>query len=392
MKLLAKVLLTLTAFLFFFGCAAKQMNTLPSFEAKQFDASMYSSKVDNFIILFDASSSLNHKYNQMKKFDIAKAVTDRMNQTIPEFGQTAGLRSFGHSPNVTKDKTMLFYGMEKYNTQNLKAGLDKVTEAGGFSPLYLALDAAGQDDLKGLSGAHHAVIIVSDGLDLPGDVLGSAQALKDMYGSSICFYTVLVGNSSQGEKLLKEVASIGNCGFFTTADAILTSAGMAGFVEKVFLNKKAPAPAPKPAPAPAPMRKDTDKDGVYDDEDQCPGTPLGATVNSVGCWSLDNVLFDFDKDIIKKEAYPLLDNVAMILEKNPAMGVELHGHCDNVGTDEYNMDLSMRRAKAVKQYLVDKGILKNRLATEGYGFNKPIALNGTDAGRAMNRRVEIHPY
>ena len=87
-----------------------------------------------------------------------------------------------------------------------------------------------------------------------------------------------------------------------------------------------------------------------------------------------------------------MDNVAKILEKNPVMGVELQGHCDNVGTDAYNMDLSMRRAHAVKNYLIGKGILKNRMATEGFGFTKPVALNGTDTGRSLNRRVELHPY
>lgn len=381
-------MLTLFAFLFLFGCAAKQMDTLPSFEAKQFDASMYKSKVDNFLILFDASSSMYFKYNQMKKFDIARAVVDRMNQTIPEFDQAAGLRSFGHAKGVSKQNTKLFYGMETYSTKNLADKFAKIKNPGGFSPLYLALDKA-QTDLLGLFG-NHAVIIVSDGLDLPGDVLASAKKLKAQYGDKLCYYPILVGNDPKGEKLLKDIAAIGGCGFFSTADEVLTSAGMASFVEKVFLDRKPGAPA-APAVVKA-ERKDTDGDGVYDDEDQCPGTPMGANVNTVGCWVLENVLFDFNKDVIKTVAYPLLDNVAKILEKNPIMSVELHGHCDNVGTHAYNMDLSMRRAHAVKNYLIGKGILKNRMATEGFGFTKPVALNGTDAGRAMNRRVEIHPY
>jgi OOP family OmpA-OmpF porin len=107
---------------------------------------------------------------------------------------------------------------------------------------------------------------------------------------------------------------------------------------------------------------------------------------------LGNVLFDFDKDVIKPDAYSLLDDVVKILEKNPVMSVELQGHCDNVGTADYNMDLSMRRAHAVKNYLVGKGILKNRMGTEGFGFTRPVALNGTDTGRSLNRRVEIQPY
>jgi OOP family OmpA-OmpF porin len=256
--------------------------------------------------------------------------------------------------------------------------------------MYQALDAAGTD-FEGLSGDMNAVVIITDGRDLPGNVLASAKKLKDLYGSSICFYPILVGDSPEGEVLLKKIAAIGGCGFYTTADAVLTSAGMAGFVERAFLSSKA-APVVAAPVVKAPMKKDTDKDGVYDADDQCPGTPIGAAVNVVGCWTLDNVLFYFNKDVIKTQAYPLLDNVAIILEKNPAMNVELHGHCDNVGTADYNMDLSMRRAHAVKNYLTGKGILQNRMATEGFGFTKPVALNGTEIGRATNRRVEIHPY
>ncbi|MBW2654498.1 MAG: VWA domain-containing protein, partial [Deltaproteobacteria bacterium] len=194
MKLLIRGLLTFFAFLFLFGCTAKQMSTLPTFEAAQFDKSMYASKLDNFMILFDASSSMNDKYNQETKFDIARALVYRMNDMIPEMGQTAGLRSFGHSPKVSKNSTELFYGMEKYFSHNLETNFEKITVPGGTSPLNKAINAAGTD-LKGLSGAMNAVIIITDGLDLPGDVIASAQELKDLYGSSICFYPILVGDA-----------------------------------------------------------------------------------------------------------------------------------------------------------------------------------------------------
>lgn len=387
MKLLVRSLLTFFAFLFIFGCAAKQTSTLPSFEAKQFDTSSYDSKVDNFLIIFDASSSMRHQYNGATKFEIAQAIVNRMNATIPQMGQTAGLRSFGHAPNVSKKPTELFYGMERYSSENLKNDFTKITTPGGLSPLYKALEAA-KTDFEGLSGDMNAVIIISD-YNMSGPIEEAITALKDTYGSSICFYPILVGDDAQGEIGAKKIEELAGCGFYTTADQLLTSAGMAGFVEKVFLEKKAPAPAPAPVAA---VKKDSDKDGVYDEDDQCPGTPLGATVNPVGCWVLDNVLFDFDKDVIKPIAYPLLDDVAKILEKNPVMGIELQGHCDNVGSPEYNMALSLRRAHAVKNYLIGQGILKNRMATEGFGFTKPVALNGTDTGRSLNRRVEINPY
>ncbi len=385
MRLLTRSLLTIFAFLFLFGCASKQL-VIPSIDTKKFDADNYTSKVDNFIILFDASSSMNHAAGQSAKFDIAKTLVYGINNSIPELGQTAGLRSFGHAPDLSKEKTVLFYGMEKYSTKNLDMGIDKITKAGGLTPVNLALDATA-NDLDGLSGDNNAVIIISDGLDMEKGALTAARKLKAKYGSSICFFPILVGDSKEGAALLQEIAGIGGCGFYSTADELMSYAGMADFVEMVFLDEKMALPAPVVS-----MKKDSDNDGVYDEDDKCPGTPAGATVNAVGCWVLDNVLFDFDKSIIKSMAYPLLDNVVKILEKNPAMQLQLNGHCDNVGTPEYNMDLSLRRANAVRDYIVRKGILSKRLGTQGYGFTQPVTLNGTDSGRAMNRRVELDPF
>ena len=379
-----QILLTMVAFLFLFGCAAKQPVDFGAFTPAQFDLNKVESKVDNFLVIMDASSSMRHE----NKFDTAKTFVERLNMTIPELGQTAGLRTFGHEPSVCRNKTRLFYGMDTYATAGMADGLAGVTKPGGTSPLDKAL-AAAQTDLEGLAGVYNAVIVVSDGKDMT-HVLEQAQALKDRFGSSLCIYPVLVGNAPEGRQLLENLAEIGVCGFFSTADDLLTSAGMAGFVSKVFL-KDAPAPTPAPAPAPAPARKDSDGDGVYDDEDQCPGTPIGARVNSVGCWVLENVLFDFDKAVIKPEAYPLLNEVVTILKKNPGMTVELQGHTDNIGTAEYNMGLSLRRANAVADYLESKGISGDRLTTKGFGFSKPVALNGTEFGRSLNRRVELHP-
>jgi len=373
-------LLSLLAFVFLFGCAAKEPVDFGAFTPAQFDLDRVESKVDNFLVIMDASSSMRHD----NKFATAKTVVDRLNMTIPELGQTAGLRTFGHDPSVCKNKTRLFYGMDAYTTAGMADGLFGVTKPGGTSPLDKAL-AAAQTDLEGLGGVHNALIIVSDGEDMT-HVLDQAQALKDAFGSSLCIYPVLVGNSPEGAALLQNLAEIGVCGFFSTADDLLTSAGMAGFVSEVFLKN-----APAPAPAPAPGRKDSDGDGVYDDEDQCPGTPAGARVNSVGCWVLENVLFDFDKAVIKPEAYPLLNEVVAILEKNPNMSVELQGHTDNIGSQEYNMGLSLRRANAVADHLESKGISSDRLTTKGFGFSKPVALNGTEFGRSLNRRVELHP-
>ncbi len=136
---------------------------------------------------------------------------------------------------------------------------------------------------------------------------------------------------------------------------------------------------------------DTDGDGVYDYLDKCPGTPAGAKVNTEGCWVLGDVLFDFDKSVIKSSGTAILDNVAKVLKNNPGLRVELGGHTDSVGSEGYNMGLSQRRVNAVKAYLVKAGIAKDRLTAKGYGEVNPAATNKTSDGRALNRRVEIMP-
>jgi len=138
---------------------------------------------------------------------------------------------------------------------------------------------------------------------------------------------------------------------------------------------------------------DSDGDGVCDEVDACVGTPKGVKVDERGCWVLEQTyLFDFDKAIVKPEFYPLLDHIAQIMRDNPTMTVQLEGNTDSVGTEKYNMGLSMRRANAIKKALVEKnGIAPERLKTVGYGEENPIATNATAEGRALNRRVDLKP-
>ena len=128
----------------------------------------------------------------------------------------------------------------------------------------------------------------------------------------------------------------------------------------------APAPAAAPAPAPAPA-------------------PVAASKVTYAA----DAFFDFDKSVLKPAGKAKLDD---IVSKVGGLNLEVIiavGHTDSVGTDAYNQKLSVRRAEAVKAYLVSKGIEKNRVYTEGKGEKQPVADNKTSEGRAKNRRVEI---
>jgi OOP family OmpA-OmpF porin len=102
-----------------------------------------------------------------------------------------------------------------------------------------------------------------------------------------------------------------------------------------------------------------------------------------------DAFFDFDKAVLKPEARAKLDD---LVSKTSGINLEVIiavGHTDSVGSDAYNQKLSVRRAEAIKAYLVSKGIEKNRVYTEGKGEKQPVADNRTREGRAKNRRVEI---
>jgi OOP family OmpA-OmpF porin len=137
--------------------------------------------------------------------------------------------------------------------------------------------------------------------------------------------------------------------------------------------------------------QDNDKDGVADYRDQCPGTPMGATVDARGCWVLDDVQFASGRQDINAAAAAQLDKVAAILKSNPGLSVEVQGHTDNTGPEKANQILSEKRARAVADYLAAHGVSANRLRARGLGESRPIAVNDTPEGRAMNRRVEIAP-
>jgi OmpA-OmpF porin, OOP family len=148
---------------------------------------------------------------------------------------------------------------------------------------------------------------------------------------------------------------------------------------------------------------DNDGDKVADLEDQCPnesGPPGGdkpgcpkkpslVIVTATEIKITQQIHFEFDKDIIRRESFPILDAVVDVLVKNPKIKIEIQGHTDNKGSPVYNKGLSDRRAASVKKYLIGKGVEAPRLTSKGYGMEVPIVPNTTDQNRALNRRVQF---
>jgi OOP family OmpA-OmpF porin len=105
---------------------------------------------------------------------------------------------------------------------------------------------------------------------------------------------------------------------------------------------------------------------------------------------LRGVNFDFDKDDIRPDSRPILNAAVKILNENVGVRVAVEGHTDAIGTEEYNEQLSLRRAEVVYRYFVNHGIDPERMEVVGYGESRPVASNETPSGRAQNRRTELH--
>jgi len=150
---------------------------------------------------------------------------------------------------------------------------------------------------------------------------------------------------------------------------------------------------------------DNDKDRILDVDDECPNEP--ETYNGVddedGCPDrgrvvitetkieiLDKIYFEYDKAIIKKESYPILDAIVATMNGNPDIQlIEIQGHTDNRGSDSYNLSLSDRRAASVKTYIADNGVDADRLTSQGYGETQPLTNKNNEQAWAKNRRVEF---
>jgi OOP family OmpA-OmpF porin len=145
---------------------------------------------------------------------------------------------------------------------------------------------------------------------------------------------------------------------------------------------------------------DTDKDSIPDYKDKCPtqagraannGCPVQATKGQLMVINdgIKNLQFETGQTIIKSSSFPALDKLAELLVDNQIFLFRIDGHTDNVGDSVMNIVLSQGRADAVKNYLVSKGVDASRISATGYGSNRPVVSNSTEAGRARNRRVDM---
>ena len=340
------------------GCSGNPPYSPSPFDPVQLAPSAYVPKVASFVTVVDASASMNHKAGGEVKHYSAMDTASHMNQTIPPLDYQAGLAAFSSGTCLDGTSSGMMYGMAPYQRADFASALNSIQCAGGTTPLASTVKTAAASLDTALGDA--AVIIISDfhGIDSSSTVAAARQA-QAASGNHLCIHTINTGDQAWDRQLAEEIAATSDCGSTVNAADIASPDNMADYVTTVLL-----APAP-PAAAVVQYEKNT---------------------------MSTSALFDFDKAVLKEEGKVALHELGDAIKARGArvVDIDIIGHTDSIGSAEYNMELSVRRAEAVRDYIVSEGIDANIIDVSGEGENNPIASNDTAEGRAENRRVDIN--
>lgn len=363
MKKLTQIMIAVFMGLLATACAHKNISAPfppPTDLNAKVTSGAYVQKVDNFLVIFDDTESMYLDRHWQSKLEQAKLVATNMNNTIPTLNLRSGMRVFGPKSCSLAEGSALQYGMTDYSNSSFGEAINSITKTGGNTPMTRALELADGDLAK--TKGDVAVIVISDGEEnIKVPAMAAARALKGKYQDRVCLYTILVGDSPEGGATLKEISQAGDCGFDTDEEAVRTPDGMAAFVEKVFLKKGEKAVALPPTP-----------------------------MEEKKCFTIElKMEFDFDKSFIRSQYFKTLTEFGDLMGSHPEHIVNLEGHTDNYGPDQYNVKLGQRRADSVRSFLLKyfKNIDPGRLTAISHGESTPITSNETKDNRQRNRRV-----
>ena len=322
---------------------------------------VFEKTADNFIIMFDASGSMGEKYKDtgMSKFAIAKKILGERGPMVPDLGYKSGLYLY------TPWKP--YSEMQPYSSASMEAAIQQlptVRTAGTYvgQPTPLGRGFVNLNPILSSLSGKTVVFVFSDGsYTFKPDRIYPTEAAKELAMKyDVCFNVI---SSAQTEKQLKtvaDIAAVNECSRVVSFDRFIEDPNY--FVGALFVVK---------------TNKITDT----------------IISEKLAGFSIKDIRFKFDKVDVRPEFYGELEALAKFLNEHPKTTALIQGFTDNAGRQEYNLNLSRRRAVNIGQYLTTVlNIPPNRYILEWYGPANPIASNDTEEGRQLNRRVEIDIY
>jgi outer membrane protein OmpA-like peptidoglycan-associated protein len=354
-----KMGLALLAAIFAAGCTAK---TLPPQQVRAVTPVQFSANEwripSQVVVIADASGTTY----MAETFPYVKALTQSFVKAMPEGITRAKVSGkYGATLIGFGGKDRIVSPLAPFNRSALASKADSLRILGdlhgyGGETPFRNVFAEVQEAIKATTGVA-AVVIFSDGLaDAESEAMDAAKALVESRSGNVCFHTVHVGDDPTGARFLQAVSALTSCGSAREMAGVWDANNLMKFTHAVFTGKAAAM------------------------ADTCAGRIV-----------LRGVEFAFDKAELAGSSSVILDIAVEQLERCPNVPMEIGGHTDSAGPEDYNQGLGQRRAEAVKGYLASKGIRSSRLTARSFGESRPVASNDTDDGRQTNRRVELHP-
>ena len=313
---------------------------------------------DNFVILYDASGSMDRPYKDtgMKMIEAAEKALKEKVALMPDLGWNAGLYLF--------TPWEPYYEMQPFDQARFAAAVDRLpdtTTAGTFkgqpTPLVEGLEKL--DPILAKVSGKTVVFIFTDGnYKLPVSKKRPLQVIKELTAKhDVCFNVISTAGLQRDIQILEQIGAINSC------SRVIPFTWLLGHPHRttgaLYIVKSVPF-------------------------------VVTTTETKVTDVRVHNITFAFDEPNIRREDHDRLNTLGQVLKENPQADVLLEGFTDATGPDDYNMHLSRRRAFRVMQYLMDEfQIPRERIVVHWYGKLNPIADNATSEGRQQNRRVEV---
>jgi outer membrane protein OmpA-like peptidoglycan-associated protein len=342
------------------GCTAKTLPSQPALALTPVKFSANEWRIPSQAVVISDASGTTY---MAETFPYVKALTQSFVKSMPE-GNTRAKVSGSYDASLIGfgGKERIVSPLARFNRSALASKADSlrilgdIHGYGGETP-FRNVFAEVQEAIKGTTGVA-AVVIFSDGLpDVESEAMDAARALVASHANNVCFHTVHVGDDAAGARFLQAVSALTSCGSAREMADVWDANNLMKFTHAVFTGKAAAKAV-----------------------DPCAGRIV-----------LRGIEFAFDKAELTGSSSVILDVAVEQLQRCPNVPMEVDGHTDSVGPENYNQGLGQRRAETVKGYLVSKGIRFSRLTARSFGESRPVASNDTEDGRQTNRRVELHP-
>jgi len=380
------------------GCAI----SLPTFKPydfhKEIQNKTFEKKLDQLIIILDASISMTETYMGQEKFKSAILALHHINAALSAIRIPIGFHVLGTGACHFCERAQPLFHISPYQASRLDISQLKKINPGGETPLHNAIDSA-NNDFYACTGKM-GLIIISD-FNMNDDSIKNAfQPIINTYGNRLSICCLSVGTPKRAVELSRTLSSLQNNIQCLHAEQILSYNELKNFIQIFFLqpvydhdldnipDKKDHC---KNTPSGAWVDdlgcpKDSDNDGILDGLDRCKDTYKGAPVDENGCWSLPVLFYAQNQFYMTREQEKSLLPFVKLLEENHIC-VEIQGHADNSGSKQGRIDVSYKRAQSVMAYLLTLGLRHYQLKIKGLGASIPMDHRHAMIKNASQRRV-----